>query len=120
MTNLIKRLLHKIRISQVLNYVKKYLTEDSFLSKKGEVIIFCNSKIYAIWLADDILMLARPDLFTGSAFDFGAIEFLVSQITNDPYKEYGIVTREFFESLMPRKKKVKKEKEDKSRRKVRE
>ena len=111
MTNLIKRLLRKIRISEIMKYVSKNLTHDVFLSRLNEVIIFYNNKIYAIWYEDGMLMLSRAGPYTGSAFDFGKIEFLISQIISDPYKMYGIKTREYFESLMPRIK-SKKDKKD--------
>ena len=120
MVNFVSKIIRKIRILQIVNYINKNLTRDVFLSKKNEVVIFFNNKIYVIRIQDDIIMLSKEDPTTGSAFDYGTLEYLLERIVNDPYKWYHNQTKEFFESLIPRKKKVKKEKEDKSRRKVRE
>lgn len=91
----------KLTNSQIAKYVKNNLTKDVFVTSSKEVLIYYNSKIYRMKIDSDTIMLSKEDATTGSAFDWGTLEFLMDKIKTDPYPWYHNQTKEFFESLKP-------------------
>ena len=94
----------KLTNSRVVQYVRHNLTRDVFVTSTKEILIYFNSKIYRMKIEGDFVMLSKEDPTTGSAEDYGTLDYVVGRIVNDPYPWYHNQTREFFESFKPTRK----------------
>lgn len=91
----------KLTNTLIAKYVRNNLTKDVFITATKEVLIYFNSKIYRMGVDGDIVMLSKEDPTTGSAEDYGTLDYLVGRIKTDPYPWYHNQTKEYFESFRP-------------------